>query len=244
MIMLCVSNRVEAQTANTQKYTVAVSGGYSLSVGKTVNKLFEDSNGELAGDGYFGQIAVERKIIPWLGVRVSGTYNHNTTRDDAVVSIFKKEARERFVASEEVLDALDYTPQASDWKLYGGYIGPVFYLYPGNFEITAHASVGMVSVESPDISLLASSKSSALTGSIALNADKNNALAGGIGASIRYPISNTVKVFVSADAIASRVNLKNVNLQAQANNLSMTVPYDKKQNVGVVNLGFGVLLAF
>jgi hypothetical protein len=237
----------QAQAQNTyhqNKYAVSFSGGYSLSVGKTVNKLFEESNGELADDGYFGQLSVERKLLPWLGVRIQGTYNHNTTRNEAVVSIFKKEAVTNFLASEEVLNSFEYTPQAGDWKMYGAYVGPAFYFYSGKWEVSTYASIGKVRVESPDISLLANSTTSILTGKIALNADQNNALAGGIGASVRYPVSKSLKVFVSADAIASRVNLKNVNLSAQANNLSLTMPYDKKQNVGVVNIGFGVLFAF
>lgn len=218
---------------------VSVSAGYSLSVGKTINKLFEDSNGELAGDGYFAQIHYEHKFQHWLGAHLTLNQNINNTRSEAVIDIFKSKAAD-FNIPAEVLNALSYESEADRWKMLGVYAGPSFHFYPGKFEIDAHASAGIVKVQSPKVGIKGSLGNLSL-GQGALNSASNNGFGWGVGASARYPLGNKLKVFLKAEALASRVTLENVNITATANNISITQPLNRKQNVGVVNLGVGLL---
>lgn len=218
---------------------ISVSGGYSLSVGKTINKLFEDSNGELAGDGYFAQIHYEHKFRHWLGAHLILNQNINNTRSEAVIDIFKSKAAD-FNIPAEILNALDYESDAGKWKMLGVYAGPSFHFYPGKFEIDVHASAGIVKVHSPEVSIRGALGNLRL-GEGTLSSASNSGFGWGLGASARYPLGDKLKVFIKAEALASRVTLENVNITATANNVSITQPLNRKQNVGVVNLGVGLL---
>src|SRR5690606_39162566 len=58
-----ISLQAFGQQPTFHRDAVSFSTGYSLSVGKTVNKLFEDSNGELAGDGFYARLNYEHKFL-------------------------------------------------------------------------------------------------------------------------------------------------------------------------------------
>lgn len=234
-----ISLQAFGQQPTFHRDAVSFSTGYSLSVGKTVNKLFEDSNGELAGDGFYARLNYEHKFLYWLGAHVTLTQNYNNTRSEAVIDIFKSKAAD-FNVPVEVLNALNYESDAGKWKMSGVFAGPSFHFYPDNFEIDAHASAGMVRVASPSVSMKGS-LGALMLGEGALSSATNNAFGWGLGASIRYPVGDRLKVFFSAEGLASRVTLENVNITATANNISITQPLNRKQNVGVVNLGIGLL---
>lgn len=221
----------------------SASGGYSLPIGKYASEKLGNPDYGLAGSGYFGQVAYEHRFLFWLGLRVAGNHTINKTNPGPIIA-----------KSEEYLDmarpfineegTYTWTTETTKWKLTSAMIGPALYLYLGKVQFEGHLMGGYVWVHSPDIHVYGTSSSgkNPVEGSMASSLSKTPG--GGIGMSIKIPLSSHLTFQLGGDVIGTEAKFHNLTLVGKVNDTQLEQPRSENRWVSVVNLGAGFCIEF
>lgn len=216
---------------------VSFSGGYSLPLGKFASANLNDPEAGLAGAGVFGQLSYERKVAPWLGLRLTGSLNINQTDPQPLI--------DRYSQILTKPESYTWEKEASKWRFGAVLLGPSGFLSLGKTELEGHVQGGFIFAESPGVTLNGTSSvgSPSIEGRIAQTS--TSAFGFGAGASVRFRLIQQLGFQLTADAIAANAQLKNVTTSVKVNNVpfpeSTTSP---KRFVTVLNVGAGLVVAF
>ncbi len=230
--------------AQFERNIISVSGGYSLPVGEFASSQLGSSGASLAGSGYYGNLAFERKFTPWIGVRLSGNLNVNNTKSEPVLEKANSVLEQvRPVIGET--GSYTWETSVSNWRLYSAMIGPAIYLKMGDVSLMGHVSGGMVYVKSPVITLDGTSSNDTNPIQARLMSDQSTVMGVGAGLGIRIPFSDRVAFQVSGDWVVANAQLNQISLRATVGSYPEVVQLISEQKlVGVVNIGAGFAFSF
>jgi len=228
---------------NTRSF-LSITGGYSLPVGDMAREKLNDPLAGLAGSGYFGQANYDFRFARWLGIRLSGSLNVNTTNSGPII-----DKANSYVA---VLNKnFTWESQVSQWKLGAGLIGPAIYLNMNRVQIEAHLQGGIVRASTPSVYLIGhevGTNGQAVEGSQAINVSLNhvvvNPYAFGAGLSLRLPLFRSLFFHLSGDVIGAKAEVKDLAIKAKIGTLELSDQISEKRFIGVVNIGAGLGIAF
>ncbi len=228
---------------NTRSF-FSVTGGYSLPVGEMAKEKLDDPLAGLAGSGYYGQASYDFRIARWVGLRLSGSLNVNTTNSEPIID-----------KANTYVQALNrkYTWQSdvSRWKLGAALIGPAIYLNMNRVQIEAHLQGGIIQATTPSVLLTGTEigpDGNAVAGgqpvTVSLNHETVKPYAFGAGLSLRVPIVQALYFQLSGDVIGAKAEVKNLAIKAKSGAYEFSDQISEKRFIGVVNLGVGLGVAF
>ena len=221
----------------------SVTAGYSLPVGEMAIEKLNDPLAGLAGSGYFGQANYDFRIARWLGIRLSGSLNVNTTNSGPIID----KANTYVLALNR---SYTWESTVSSWKLGAGLIGPAIYLNMNRVQLEAHVQGGMIKASTPSVFLIGTevSNGQVVEGSQKINVTLNHATvkpyAFGAGLSLRFPLSRALYFQLSGDVIGAKAEVKDLAIKAKAGTYEFSDQINEKRFIGVVNVGAGLGVAF
>jgi hypothetical protein len=230
--------------AQFDRNIISVSGGYSLPVGEFASSQLGSTSASLAGSGYYGSLALERKFTPWIGVRLSGNLNINSTNSQPILDKANSVLEQ---VRPMIGETGNYTweTNVSKWRLCSAMIGPAVYLKMGSVSLMGHVSGGMVHVKSPVIELYGTSSNDTNPIDALLMSDQNTVMGVGAGLGIRIPFSDRVALQISGDWVVANAQLNQISLRATVGSYPEVVQLISEQKlVGVVNIGAGLAFSF
>lgn len=241
LFLLLQTELVKAQ--DTRNF-FSVTGGYSLPVGELATEKLNDPLAGLAGSGYFGQVSYDHRIARWFGIKLSGSYNQNTTNSGPIID-----------KANSYVEALGRTyawdSNVSKWKLGAALIGPAIYLNFNRVQFEAHVQGGIVKATTPSVLLTGrrlNSDGQIMEGSseIQVSLDRKivNPIGFGAGASLRLPIAGALFFHVSGDVIGAKAEVKDLAIKAVGEGFDHSDRINESRFIGVVNLGAGLGIAF
>ncbi len=221
-----------------QKRTfVSFSGGYSLPIGKFASKNLDDPKAGVAGPGIFGQLSIERKLANWIGLRTTGSLNINQTNSQPLIQQYSM-----FLTKPE---SYAWREEVTKWKFGALLLGPTAYLALDNVELEGHVQGGLVFAESPGLKLYGTSSAGSpdIEGRVAKAATITYGL--GAGASVRFRLTDLLRLQITADAIGANVELKDIPTYVKVGSFPpLEGTQNRKRIVSVVNVGAGLVLGF
>ncbi|WP_025764679.1 hypothetical protein [Dyadobacter tibetensis] len=233
---LIVLLALTSQAQNTRSF-LSVNGGYSLPVGELAREKLNDPLSGLAGSGYYGQANYDFRVFRWLGLRASGSKNINTTNSGPII--------EKADSYASVLgDNYNWDSQVSKWKLNALLVGPAIYLNFNRVQFEAHLQAGKIWANSPSVNLVGHKAGGDEPVYVDLKTASTSALGLGAGASLRFPIINSLFFHFTADVIGSEAELKDVAITATKGSYQLVDKFSDKRFIGVVNVGAGFGIAF
>ncbi|HEV7348441.1 hypothetical protein [Telluribacter sp.] len=216
---------------------VSFSSGYSVALGKFASEQLNDPEAGLAGPGFFAQLSYERKFLPWLGLRLSGSLNINQTNPDPVI-------RQYSVLLPQP-ETYTWTTDVTQWRLGTVMAGPSGYLQVGRVGLEGHAQVGLVLAESPGLNVVGTSSTGRNPVDARVAKSSANALGIGAGASVRIPITERLRFQLTGDWVAASIQLKDVPTYTKVgDNGPFEGLISPKRFVGVLNVGAGLAVTF
>lgn len=234
LIIVLISINSFAQ--NTRNF-LSVSGGYSLPVGELAREKLNDPLSGLAGSGYYGQANYDVRVFRWLGLRLSGSMNINTTLSRPII--------EKADSYATLLnDTFAWQDKVSTWKLNSALLGPAIYLNINRVQLEAHIQGGKIWATSPSVNLIGTSASGGDPVYVNLKSASTSALSLGAGASFRFPIIKNLFFQITGDVIGAEAELKNVAITATKGSFELEDKINEKRFIGVVNVGAGFGFAF
>ncbi|GHB54948.1 hypothetical protein [Persicitalea jodogahamensis] len=223
--------------AAQQRNLVSFSGGYSLPVGQFASENLNDPEAGLAGSGIYGQLNYERKLLSWLGLRLTGNLNINQTDAQPLI--------DRFSPLLDKSESYSWKKETTTWQLGALLLGPSGYLTRGSIELEGHVQGGLIFVESPGVKVLGTSSEGGPTVEGQIKKASTNAFGFGAGASVRFRLTDWLRFQITADGIGSNAQLKNVQNTGIINNVVVqNVTSNPKRFVSVVNVGAGLVFGF
>ena len=243
-LLIALFLKVEKTSAQDRRNYISLTYGYSVPVGKFAKSSPNDPLAGLAGEGYFGQFSYDHLFSNWLGFRISGSYNNNTTNSDPIIKIANSYAS---VTGR----TYDWQTDVSKWKMASAMIGPAIYLHIGKLQIEGHAQGGIVKAQTPSVYLAGNpmTPSGEIDPSgkkIELSLDRRTVtpfgLAGGL--SLRLPLFRGLYIHASGDVIGAQAEVKDLAFKAKVGDLEIADQISEKRFIGVVNLGGGLGIAF
>lgn len=216
---------------------VSFSGGYSLPIGEFASKQFSNPDAGLAGEGLFGQLSYERKFTSWLGARLTGSLNINQTNAQPLIDQYSQ-----FLPNP---DTYTWQSDVTKWRLGALLAGPVGYLSLGSVELEGHVQGGIVFAEAPGVILNGVSS----TGQNAVDARvpvaSTSALGYGAGASVRFRLTDHLRLQLTSDWIGTDTQLKDVPTYVKVGDRPpIEGIISPRRFVTVLNVGAGLVVAF
>jgi len=243
VIFFLIFNSQETQAQDTKNF-FSVTGGYSLPVGQLATEKLNDPLAGLAGSGYYGQVNYDHRIFRWLGLRLSGSLNVNTTNSGPIIN----KANQYVEATGKTYS---WQSNVSEWKLGAALIGPAIYINMNRVQIEAHVQGGIVRATTPSVFLVGQAITSdgnvdgtAPAINVSLNHTTVKPLGFGAGISLRLPLFKALFFQLSGDVIGARAEVKNLAIVADINGFPYSDRLNEKRFIGVVNAGAGFGLAF
>ena len=241
LFLLAAGNNSFAQLETRSFFSVT--GGYSLPVGQMAIEKLNDPLAGLAGSGYFGQANYDFRIARWLGIRLSGSLNVNTTNSGPIID----KANSYVLALNKTYT---WESNVSRWKLGAGLIGPAIYLNMNRVQLEAHLQGGIIRASTPSVFLIGTEVAGGkvVEGSQKINVTLNHATvkpyAFGAGVSLRFPIFRALYFQLSGDVIGAKAEVKDLAIKAKAGTYEFSDQINEKRFIGVVNIGAGLGVAF
>jgi hypothetical protein len=242
ILFLFTSLQVLAQIDTRSLFSF--SGGYSLPVGEMAIEKLDDPLAGLAGSGYFGQANYDFRVVRWLGLRLTGSLNFNTTNSAPMVDKANTYAN-------AINRTFAWESQLSRWKLAAGLIGPAIYVTIGRAQIEAHVQGGMVHATTPSVLLIGTEVDAAgkvIEGHEKITVSLDHAVvkpyAVGAGLSLRYALSRSLYFQLGGDVIGAEAQVKDLAIKAKAGSYEFSDQINEKRFIGVVNIGVGLGIAF
>ncbi|MCE6992217.1 hypothetical protein [Dyadobacter sp. CY323] len=235
-LTLSLFAHVRANAQNTRAF-FSVTGGYSLPVGELAREKLDDPFAGLTSSGYYGQANFDVRIARWIGLRASGSMNHNKTNSQPIIDKANSYA--------EVLgERFNWQSNVSRWKLNALMVGPALYINFGRTQIELHAQGGKVWADSPSVKLLGTAETGGDPITVDLQPASTSAfgLAGGL--SLRVPLAGALYFQLGGDVIGAEAEIKDVTIKVVRGTLDFSEPVSAKRFIGVVNVGAGLGLAF
>lgn len=243
IIFFLIFNSQDGNAQDTKNF-FSVTGGYSLPVGQLATEKLNDPLAGLAGSGYYGQVNYDHRIWRWLGLRISGSLNVNTTNSDPIIN----KANSYIQATGKTYS---WQSTVSDWKLGAGLIGPAIYFNMNRVQIEAHVQGGIVRASTPSVYLIghAITADGNVDGSlpaidVSLNHTTVKPLGFGAGASLRLPLFKALFFQLSGDVIGAKAQVKDLAIVANIGGMPLSDRLNEKRFIGVVNVGAGLGIAF
>ncbi len=240
VLLMATSVTMDAQVSRN---TFSFGGGYSLPVGKFASERMDDPKAGLAGHGYFGQLAYERRLSSWIGIRLSGSYNENTTNPEPII-LKANELIDMYRGLIDEWGAYSWEQTAGNWNLIGAMAGPVIYIHLGRVQLSGHIQGGRMFIQSPKVAVtgISTSGNNAVDATIERIRTAAWGLGGGVG--LRIPISKTTRLQLSADALACEATFKDIALQGRIGDLGASQLMEETRPVGILNVGLGFVFDF
>lgn len=216
---------------------LSLAGGYSLPIGKFASQQFNDPDAGFAGDGYFGQVSYERKLTSWLGARLTGSLNTNTTDAQPLIDQY----------SELLPNPNTYSWQSevTRWQLGAVVAGPMAYSSFGKLTLEGHVQGGVIFAKSPGVGLLGTSTTGRNAVDGRITAASTKAFGVGAGGSIRFRLSDRLHFQLTGDWIGGRVKLENVPTYVKVGDFApIETNTSRERLVGVINAGGGFVVVF
>lgn len=221
------------QAQDFDRFSLNIAGGKSLSVRKLATEVFGETRGELAGDGFGGQVIAAYYPTRRLGIAVRGSYNQNLTRKEGITLI----AQNQYNVANPVVES------ANDWNVISAMIGPTLRLGGNRLGLEGRLLVGYALVNSP--AFVTTGRFQTFDVRIQTQSQKASDLAYGAGATLNIGITGGIALVVNADASLVSTTFKNVNNQVTTAGFPpLNQLVDIKQNVGVVNITGGLRFSF
>ena len=219
-----------------QRNLVSFSGGYSLPVGQFARQNFGDPKAGLAGSGVYAQLNYERKLADHFGLRLTGSLNINKTDAQTLI--------DEYSVILPKAETYTWQKEASTWQLGALLLGPSGYLALGSVELEGHVQGGVVLAESPSVTLfgISSSDGPDVQGSVTQASTK--AFGFGAGASVRFRLTDWLRLQLTADAIGAKMQLKDVTTYRRFGSFVLQETTSPKRFVSVVNVGAGLVFGF
>jgi hypothetical protein len=239
IIFLLISTSQESQAQDTKNF-FSVTGGYSLPVGQLATEKLNDPLAGLAGSGYYGQVNYDHRIWRWLGFRLSGSLNVNTTNSDPIIN----KANQYVEATGRTYS---WQSNVSEWKLGAALFGPAIYLNMNRVQIEAHVQGGIVRASTPSVFLVGqptTADGNAPAIDVSLNHTIVKPLGFGAGVSLRLPLFKALFFQLSGDVIGAKAEVKDLAIVANIGGIPFADRLNEKRFIGVVNVGAGLGLAF
>lgn len=216
---------------------ISFSGGYSVPIGEFASKQFSNPDAGLAGEGFFGQLSYERKFTSWLGARLTGNLNINQTNAKPLIEQYSL-----FLPNP---DTYTWQSDVTKWRMGAVLAGPAGYLSLGAVELEGHVQAGMVFAEAPGVVLNGVSS----TGQNAVDARvpvaSTSAFGYGAGASVRFRLTDHLRLQVTGDWIGADARLKNVPTYVKVGDRPpIEGIISPRRFVTVLNVGAGLVVAF
>jgi len=221
------------QAQDFDRFSLNIAGGKSLSVRQLATKVFGETRGELAGDGFVGQVIAAFYPTQRLGIAVRGSYNQNKTRQEGIILI----AQNQYNVVNPAVESTE------DWNVMSAMIGPTLRLGGNRLGLEGRLLVGYAMVNSP--TFVTTGRFQTYDIRIQTLSQKASDLAYGAGATLNVGITGGIALVINADASLISTTFKNVNNQVTTAGfppLNQLVDID--QNVGVVNITGGLRFSF
>ncbi|CAG4990271.1 hypothetical protein DYBT9275_00492 [Dyadobacter sp. CECT 9275] len=229
-------SNVRSQAQDTRSF-LSVTGGYSLPVGELAREKLDDPFAGLTGSGYYGQANYDFRLFPWLGLRLSGSMNLNTTNSGPILDKANSYAT-------LLNETFTWQSNVSKWKLNAAMVGPALYINMNRVQLEAHLQGGKIWAESPSVKLIGTSTSGGDPVTVDLVHATTTAYGFGAGASIRFPIAGNLYFQLGGDVIGAKADIKNVTINAKRGTFDFSEKISEKRFIGVVNIGAGLGIAF
>lgn len=223
--------------AAQKRNLVSFSGGYSLPVGQLASETLSGPEAVVAGSGLYGQINFERKLVERFGLRLTGGLNINRTNAQPLI--------DRYSVLLDKPESYAWQKDVTKWRLGAVLLGPSGYLSLGKTELEGHVQGGLVFVESPGVTLLGTSfeKSPSVEGRV--GRASTNAFGFGAGASVRFNLTDLLRLQLTADAIGADAQLRGISTYGKIGSLPpIEGVSNPKRFVSVVNVGAGLVFVF
>lgn len=241
--ILLTSAFSNSQAQNTRSF-FSVTGGYSLPVGNLAKEKLNDPLAGLAGSGYYGQASYDFRIWRWLGLRLTGSLNQNTTNSGPIID--KANSYVQFTGKTYAWEST-----VSTWKLGAGLIGPAIYINMNRVQIEAHLQGGIVRASTPSVYLVGrevNASGQVVEGSQTINVSLNHAITKpygfDAGLSLRLPLFRSLFFQLTGDVIGAKAEVKDLAIRAKVGTLDVADQINEKRFIGVVNIGAGLGIAF
>ncbi len=222
--------------AAQQRNVVSFSGGYSLPVGQFASENLNDPEAGLAGSGYYGQLSYERKVLSWLGLRLTGNLNVNQTDAQPLI--------DQYSPLLDGSESYSWQKETTTWQFGALLLGPSGYLTAGNIELEGHAQVGLVFAESPSATVYGTSSAGGPDVEGRFPRASTSAFGFGAGASVRFRLIGNLRLQLTAEAIAANMQLKDITTYRRLGTFVLETTDSPKRFVSVVNVGAGLVFGF
>lgn len=219
-----------------QRNFVSFSGGYSLPVGAFASQNFGDPKAGLAGSGVYAQLNYERRLTDHFGLRVTGSLNINQTDAQPLI--------DEYSVLLPKPDSYSWQKETSTWQLGALLLGPSGYLPLGKVELEGHVQAGVVLAESPSVTLFGISAADSPDVEASVTQASTTAFGFGAGASVRFRMTDNLRLQLTADAIGADMQLKDVTTYRRFGSFVIQETTSPSRFVTVVNVGAGVVLGF
>lgn len=243
VLILLIIHIEDANAQDTRNF-FSVSGGYSLPVGELATEKLNDPLAGLAGSGYFGHVNYDHRIARWLGVRISGSLNQNSTNSAPIID----KANSYIAATGRTYN---WDSSVSKWKLGAALIGPAIYFNMNRVQIEAHVQGGIVRATTPSVLLTGKEINASgqwVEGSQGIEVSLNQAtvtpLGFGAGLSLRLPLFGALFFQLSGDVIGAKAKVSDLAIRAKIGQFEHNDRINESRFIGVVNIGAGLGIAF
>lgn len=218
-------------------HIISFSSGYSLPLGKFASKQFSDPEAGLAAEGFYAQLAYERQLADWWGLRLTGSLNINQTNSDPLI-------RQYSVLLPNP-DTYTWLSDVTQWRLGAVLLGPTGYLSLGPVDLEGHVQGGWVFAESPGIVLNGTSSTGQNTVDARIPAASANVFGYGAGAAARLRLTDQLRFQITGDWIGANAQLKNIPTYVKVGNRpAIEGIISPKRFVTVLNVGVGLAVLF
>jgi hypothetical protein len=222
-----------AQSPNSLSFAT----GYSLPLGKFASKQFSDPDAGLAGEGFFAQLAYERRLAERWGVRLSGSLNINQTNSQPIIEQYSVFLPDR--------NTYTWLSDVTQWRLGTLLIGPCGYLSVGAVELEGHVQGGVVLAEAPGIHLIGTSSTGQNAVEARIPVASTTAPGFGAGGAVRFRLTDHLRFQVTGNWTGANARLKNVPTYVKVGDRpAMEGLISPRRFVTVLNVGVGLAVVF
>ena len=237
LLMIALSTLLPFCSSAQDRNIVSFAGGYSVPIGEFASKQFSNPDAGLAGEGFFGQLSYERRIVPWAGLRLSGSLNINQANSEPLIQQYSQ-----FLPNPETYT---WQSEVTKWRLGAVLAGPVGYLSLGPVELEGHVQGGLVFAEAPGVTLNGISS----TGQNAVDARvpvaSTRAFGYGAGAGVRFRLTDHLRLQLVGDWIGANAQLKDVPTYVKVGDRPpINGVISPRRFVTVLNAGAGLVVVF
>ncbi len=232
-VLLTTLLGLNCQAQAEPKFSISWAGGPSISLRKLYQQVSDNDRGELAGDGWAGQVGLNYRLFRNLGIAARVNYNQNKTREEGIAKVALYQYN---ITNPTIIEN-------KDWASISALIGPSFHFYIGQkIVIEGRLMGGYAVVTGPKFELNGVFAGRDLNIKTTTNDAQNWAL--GAGGTLRYILSNRVSVVVNSDFIQANMLFKNISNTVTASGLTSNPTTEISQKVGYLNVSAGLQLGF